>query len=162
MRLGRFFTYTILLLAFCILPFSIAADASTDSIESMNHEQLQEFVTHNHGKVVLVNFWATWCGPCLMEMPGLVQMRSEVSADKLAMVNVSLDYDPGALALFVEGLDTSIPNYLAEQELVDTLKIQAIPMMLLYDTDGTIVVSHMGYMSPEELRETVAEYLPSE
>lgn len=148
----------ILLLALVLQP---AAGRAQD-LPQMGYDGLMDFVIAHQGKVVLVNFWATWCGPCIKEMPGLMQLREEISQESLVMINVSLDYDAKAVVKYIEKKKLNFPNYIASPDLMELLEIRAIPKMLLYDVDGMEVVSHEGYVPIEDLRPTIVELLPSQ
>ena len=61
------------------------------------------------GKVVLLNFWATWCGPCVSEMPSLERLHRTLGPEGLAVVTVSTDEDEAALRQFVKQYDLTMP-----------------------------------------------------
>lgn len=137
-----------------------APAAQAQDVPRMDYDQLMDYVIEHEGAVVLVNFWATWCGPCLKEMPGLMRLREEVSPDQLDMIGISLDYDPKAVEVYLEKKNINFPNYIASPDLMELLQIRSIPKMLLYDTDGMEVVSHEGYVPLDELRPVIEEHLP--
>lgn len=145
-----------LLLAVLMCPHNGAAG----DVPRLDYDQLMNYVIKHEGKVVLVNFWATWCGPCLKEMPGLMQLRDEISPERLQIVGVSLDYDPKAVDAYLDKNKVNFPNYIASPDLMGLLQIRSIPKMLLYDTDGMEVVSHEGYVPLKELRPKIQEHLP--
>lgn len=97
------------------------------------------------GKVVLVDFWATWCGPCRREMPHVQQLHKRLAAKGFDVVGVSLDKDLEAAKNYLK--DNQIPwqTLLGEatQELAQTYGVRAIPTMMLVDPQGKIVaVAH--------------------
>jgi len=97
------------------------------------------------GKVVLVNFWATWCPPCREEIPELLQLKKEYK-DRLEIVGVSEDDDPPASVLkFARQKGMTYPIVMATPELVDAYGgVPALPTSFLVDTQGRVVQKHSG------------------
>ncbi len=146
--------------ALLVMLLACPLQARGADLPRMDYGQLMDYVIEHEGKVVLVNFWATWCGPCLKEMPGLMQLREEISHERLVLVGVSLDYDPKAVVDYLEKNKVNFPNYIASPDLMGLMQIRSIPKMLLYDIDGMEVVSHEGYVPLDELRPVIEEHLP--
>lgn len=97
------------------------------------------------GKVVIVDFWATWCGPCIREMPRVKTLHEKLHPKGLEIVGVSLDKDPEALAAFLEKNPLPWETLAGDdtQELAGKYAVRAIPTMMLVDREGKIVaVSH--------------------
>jgi thiol-disulfide isomerase/thioredoxin len=105
------------------------------------------------GKVVIVDFWATWCGPCRKEMPNVVALREKLKDRGFEVVGVSVDKDEEALATYLE--ENHIPwETLAGEgasELAEKYGVRGIPTMMLVDQKGTIVaVAHnVAALAPE-------------
>lgn len=97
------------------------------------------------GKVVLVNFWATWCPPCREEIPELLQLKKEYK-DRLEIVGISEDDDPPASVLkFARQKGMTYPIVMATPELVDAYGgVPALPTSFLVDTQGRVVQKHSG------------------
>jgi thiol-disulfide isomerase/thioredoxin len=97
------------------------------------------------GKVVLVNFWATWCPPCREEIPELLELKKEFK-DQLEIVGISEDDDPPASVLkFAQQKGMTYPIVMATQELIDAYGgVPALPTSFLIDTQGRVVQKHSG------------------
>jgi thiol-disulfide isomerase/thioredoxin len=97
------------------------------------------------GKVVLVNFWATWCPPCREEIPELLALKKEYK-DRLQIVGISEDDDPPEKVLkFVRQQAMNYPIVMATPELIDSYGgVPALPTSFLIDTQGRVVQKHSG------------------
>lgn len=97
------------------------------------------------GKVVLVNFWATWCPPCREEIPELLELKKEFK-DRLEIVGISEDDDPPASVLkFAQQKGMTYPIIMATEELIDAYGgVPALPTSFLIDTQDRVVQKHTG------------------
>jgi len=104
-----------------------------------------------HGKVVLLNFWATWCGPCREEIPDLVGLQAKYK-DGLQIVGISVDDDQDAAEAVEKFVDESRINYpvaLASPEVrMQYGGITALPTSFVLDTEGRVVQKHEGLRDP--------------
>jgi thiol-disulfide isomerase/thioredoxin len=97
------------------------------------------------GKVVLVDFWATWCGPCRREMPNVRALYEKNGNRGFEVVGVSLDEDQEALAAYLDENEIPWETLAGEgtQDLADQYGVRGIPTMMLIDKEGKVVgVSH--------------------
>lgn len=97
------------------------------------------------GKVVLVNFWATWCPPCREEIPELLQLKREFK-DQMEIVGISEDDDPPANVIkFAHAKGMTYPIIMATPELIEAYGgVPALPTSFLIDTQGRVVQKHSG------------------
>jgi thiol-disulfide isomerase/thioredoxin len=111
------------------------------------------------GKVVLVDFWATWCGPCVAELPNLKAAYEKYHARGFEVVGISLDQDVETLRAFVEKQRIPWTNLFDEgHPMAKKYKITAIPTALLVDKDGKVVTHRTrGAALEQELARLLGE-----
>lgn len=113
------------------------------------------------GKVVLINFWATWCPPCIAEMPNLEKLYSDYN-DKIVFLFVSNE-DKETISKFVEKNNFSFKVYRAKSKYPQEFNVRSIPRTFLIDKKGDIVIDKTGASNwnSEKVR-TVIDQLLSE
>lgn len=101
------------------------------------------------GKVTLVNYWATWCGPCRQEIPDLIRLQDRYPAH-LQVVGISTDEgDPASVRAFAEEMGMNYPVVMATTELNRQFPgVFALPTSFIVDPEGRIVQTHIGLVSP--------------
>lgn len=126
-------------------PVDVPAFTVTD-IEGRHHNS-QDW----RGKVVLVNFWATWCPPCLAEIPALVELQKRYG-DQLLVVGISEDTLPvEAVKSFGAERGINYPIVMSTPELQQRFPgIVALPTTFVLDRDGRMVKKHVGLLQLEE------------
>ncbi|MEJ2568608.1 MAG: TlpA disulfide reductase family protein [candidate division WOR-3 bacterium] len=97
------------------------------------------------GKVVLVNFWATWCPPCMVEIPHLIELYRKYKENGVVILGLSLDTDLKRIKIFVEKNNMEYPVLVEARDLIKTYAIKGIPTAYLIDKDGIIVEKFVGY-----------------
>lgn len=112
------------------------------------------------GQVIIVDFWATWCGPCRKAIPELQELYDKHNADGLEIVSVSLDKDLDALATFLD--ETDMPwIHLAGDEtskMAENYGVRGIPSMLLVDRQGKILAQqHHAGQFIDQLKAAIKE-----
>jgi thiol-disulfide isomerase/thioredoxin len=97
------------------------------------------------GKVVLVNFWATWCPPCRAEIPMLVQLKN-IYKDRLVIVGVSMDDDdPAEVRKFAKEMRMNYPVVMASREIISEYGgVPALPTTFVVSQDGKVMQKHIG------------------
>lgn len=113
------------------------------------------------GKVVILDFWATWCPPCRAEIPGLVDLQKQYEKQGLAVVGVSVDRDGAAVVkAFAQKVGMNYPVVLADQKVVQAFGgIEAIPTTFVIDRQGHIVKEHVGFAEKNEFENEIRPLL---
>lgn len=146
------------LLVFLMLSSHPAAAVNKGSISS---SELKSIIENSEAKVVLLNFWSTWCGPCRKEIPGLVEMRWDYSESDLKILGISLDYNPKTVEVFDKKLGINYPIYIADQDVMEDFEVSAIPKVMVYK-QGELVEVHEGYTPNRVLRSLIDDVLNNE
>lgn len=145
-----------LAIAICLL---LPLSAMADEIPELGNTALQAMLEKNRGKVVLINFFATWCPPCRMELPELVKLRDMFPKDKFTLIGLSLDEDRTAVGPFVKLAGTNYPIYMANSTITDAYNISSVPHNTFIAPDGSIVISEPGMADVEVLKKEVEDLL---
>lgn len=103
------------------------------------------------GKVVLLNFWATWCGPCKSEIPSFVELYGKYKDKGLVIVGVSIDDSPEQLQSFMKEFRMNYPVLQMKPEVEDFWgPFYGYPTTFLIARDGSICTKHLGPVSKDE------------
>ena len=126
--------------------------------------QVREAVDFN-GSLTLVNFWATWCAPCVEEMPMLSELQDTYRDVGFRVVGIALD-EPERAAAFARDLGLSYPVLLGEADVVVTSRrfgnaTGMLPYSVLVDPEGVILWVRLGALERAELGRIILENLPS-
>lgn len=114
------------------------------------------------GKVVLVDFWATWCPPCLKSMPFFNNLYNEYSENGLEIVAINVDEDTQAAQQFLKDHPVDYPMaFDPNGECPKTYNVSAMPSSYLLDKSGTVHKIHLGYRDSDQsiLREQIIQLL---
>jgi thiol-disulfide isomerase/thioredoxin len=115
------------------------------------------------GKVVVVNFWATWCAPCREEMPEFVRAQTEFGSRGLQFVGIAVD-QADKVDQFAKDLGLNYPTLIGGYgavELSKTLgnRLAALPFTVIVDRQGQVVHTQLGPLKPSQLRSIVGKLL---
>ena len=113
------------------------------------------------GQPVMINFWATWCGPCEVEMPDIETAYQNHADDGLVVLAINAGESRNDVLNFGERLNLSFNLLLDSDNAVqDMYRIRAFPSTFFLDSEGTVKAVQIGYMSADQLNEHLAQILP--
>ena len=160
---------TLALLITACQPKTTAAGGSSESgrkpapefsLKDVNGQTVK--LSDYRGKVVLLNFWATWCGPCKIEIPWFIEFQNKYGKDGLQVVGVSVDDTQAKLKPYVAQMKM---NYLVLQGLDhDDLQdaygpMFGIPVTVLISRDGKVCAKHTGLSSRDAFEKEIKSLL---
>jgi peroxiredoxin len=125
-----------------------APDFTLKSLEGSNL-RLEEY----RGQVVLINFWASWCGPCRQEMPLLDRLHQRYMDTGFAVLGVNVEGEEAPARGLIDRIPVTFPVLIDEGQLVSELyKLEAMPSTVVVDRDGVVRYIHRGYKPGDEAK----------
>ena len=126
-------------------------------------EGRQQRIEQWRGKVVVVNFWATWCAPCREEMPLFVRVQNEMGARGLQFVGIAVD-QVEKVKPFARELSLNYPILIGGYGAMELSRalgnmVMALPYTIIIDRHGNIAYEQLGVVKPETLRRTLETLL---
>jgi thiol-disulfide isomerase/thioredoxin len=108
------------------------------------------------GRVVLLDFWATWCGGCKVEIPWYMEFETKYKNSGLAVISVSMDDDGWkSVKPFLEKTKLNYPVVIGNQDLAKRFGLESMPMTLLIDQNGKIAASHVGLVDKDKFESEI-------
>lgn len=121
-------------------------------------------LSEQQGNVVMLNFWASWCGPCRKEMPLLEKIQQKYQRLGFVLIGMNVDEDTAAAERFLQDVPVSFPVALdSKGEISKLFNVKAMPTTVMIDRNGNIRNIHYGYKDGDEkayekmIRELVRE-----
>src|SRR3954462_102637 len=154
-RIGRFLGALSATLAVLLSPplasGAVAPQSSAPdfTLKSMSGPNLR--LAEQRGRVVMVNFWATWCGPCRQEMPQLDRLYQKYKSSGFVLLGVNVDEDVRKATDVAAKLGVTFPVLLDTDKAVSKLyDLSTMPSTVLIDRDGKVRYLHRGYLAGYE------------
>ncbi len=155
--LRSFFSRIVFIAACFALPGSATADLTSASSRNpapdftlRNSKGVSFKLSAHKGKVVLLDFWATWCEGCKVEIPWYMDFQKKYKKNGLAVVGVSMDEDGWkAVTPFLKAKKVNYPVVVGDWDLASKFGITALPVTLLVDRDGRIADLHVGMVDKD-------------
>ncbi len=134
------------------------APVVSNGMEILNTERFKSVLQDHSGKVILVNFFGSWCPPCKAETPDFVQVYEKYKdKNKFVIIGIAVDQNQANVLQFVKDFGITYPVYQADTSLLEYFQINPIPTSFLFDKDGSLLDSMVGYMS-RNIVEQIAQY----
>jgi thiol-disulfide isomerase/thioredoxin len=134
------------------------------SLPLLAEQDVSRLISSHQGRILVVNFWATWCGPCREEFPELVRLKRDYAEEELVLVTVSMDEpeDSERALEFLQEQGVGAPAYMrafrdfeAFVNAFDPSWSGALPATFIYDRAGRLSFSKFGQTTFEELSKQV-------
>ena len=105
------------------------------------------------GQVVMINFWATWCGPCRQEMPLLAQLNSKYEPLGFTLLGVNVEPDSGAAVTWLKGMPVTFPILFdTDSAVAGSFGVEGMPSTVFVDRKGQVRYIHRGYKPGDEAK----------
>ena len=146
----------VLAVLFCVL-LSLSPGAQAKGFVFTDSTGKKLTLADYKGKWVLINFWATWCPPCLKEIPDLVSLYE--SRKDVMVIGIAMDYqNPKTVLKFVDSLSISYPIVLGDRKIASQIgPVSMLPTTYLFDPAGQPAAYKVGLISRESLEEFMRE-----
>jgi thiol-disulfide isomerase/thioredoxin len=133
-------------------------DAPTISLTDIGGKKLD--LADYKGKVVVLDFWATWCEPCRMEIPGLVAMQDKYAKQGFSVIGISMDDEPGPVVEFYREFKMNFPVAVGNQRIGELYGgVFGLPTTFLIGRDGRIYAKHTGAVGSSVIEDEVQQLL---
>ena len=114
------------------------------------------------GKLVLLDFWASWCGPCRVETPHLIELQKKYGERGLQIIGVSMDDSPDPARAFYQQFRMNYPVVMGNAKTGELYGgVLGLPIAFLVDRDGRIKAKHIGATDPSVFEKEIATLLQS-
>ena len=139
----------------------IGTDAPEFSLLDLNGER--RYLSEWQGKLIAINFWATWCAPCREEIPAFVELQQKYQSQGLQFVGIALQ-QADEIRDFINEYNVNYPSLIGGDEVIKIASelgnnIGAMPYTVLINTEGKIAFTHRGPLTREEAEAVVKNFL---
>lgn len=149
----------------------IASMEAEESVHPLTGSEAPDFITSLldgnefqlsklRGKVVVLDFWATWCGPCVQAMPVVTEVAQSMAQSGVVVYAVNVGEESDEIKDFLKKVKITVPIVLdPESKIADAYQTEAIPQTILIGKDGRIEVVHVGFEGLDQFRQQLTEQL---
>ena len=140
----RFIQYSALALALAINGVAAAEQAPDFTLKAIDGNNLR--LAEQRGDIMLINFWASWCGPCIQEMPQLDKLAQKYQPLGVQVWGVNVESDSSAAKAYLNMVSVGFPIWLDQDNAVSkAYQVEAMPTTVILDKDGQVRSVHRGY-----------------
>jgi thiol-disulfide isomerase/thioredoxin len=137
----------------------VVEEALPEGFELLPGDQFK--VEDYKGKVLVVDFWATWCPPCKMEIPELIEISDEYKDKGVVLVGITGDDDAeNCVPGFAKKSGLNYRNFMMTDAINKEYNITGWPTKVIYDADGKEVFRKTGFMTKDQLVAEIEKHLP--
>lgn len=168
-QIKRFASLFLLIAMPLIVPFTYAVEAE-ETAPVIKLPRLQEqaageitSIADYKGKLIYLDFWASWCGPCRQSFPVLQKIRTQYADQGFEVIAVNLDTELAPALKFLNQFPVDYPILLDPQyTMANTYGIQGLPTAYLINHEGTVIYKHLGFKKTDEkwLTALIEQHLP--
>jgi peroxiredoxin len=153
-------SFFIIAIIFIIITFFIfiGCKSSNDDFTLTDLEGNELSLSDFYGKILVLNFWATWCPPCREEIPDFIEVYNKYEYEDVQFIGVSNE-DIFTLRSFVEDYNINYPILVDDANVMEKWGIRAIPITFVFDRDGQIIFKNVGMMTGEQLENVIEDAL---
>jgi thiol-disulfide isomerase/thioredoxin len=157
MTLTKFTTYLFFAAALSTASFNVAAQPESKGFLLKDTQGVKHALSHYKGKWVLVNYWATWCPPCLEEVPDLVNLYDHRRKKDLMVLGVVFDYqDTKEVTDYVDDMLMSYPIVLGDEEVTAQIgAADVLPTTFIYNPQGKLVNIKRGLITRQYIEKII-------
>jgi len=139
-------------------PGAVNSKAPEFSLQDLNGHPL-DLASYN-GRVVLLNFWATWCTPCRAEIPNFVEFQNSYGPQGLQVLGISMDDDTKPVREFYQQFKMNYPVAVGNQELAESYGgVLGLPVTFLIGRDGKIAAKYVGAVQIPTVEQAIKSHL---
>jgi thiol-disulfide isomerase/thioredoxin len=142
-----------ILLVYLIAKYRVAPSIDFSQMKLMDTEAHSVHLSDYKGKVVFLNFWETWCGPCIQEMPTIESARAQTDSTKIVFITIA-EEEPGKIGKFKANHNYHF-NYFISELPFSELGINTYPTTYIIDKEGNVALTKIGgvdWSSPEMVK----------
>jgi len=148
----------ILAACLCVAAFSAPNNAPAFSLKDASGKRVR--LADFKGKVVVLDFWATWCHGCKEEIPWFVEFQEKYRRSGLAVIGVSMDEDGWkSVRPFLEKNKLNYSIVMGDDAIAKSYGVESMPMTLLIDRQGRVAESHVGVVEKDAFERTIQKLL---
>jgi thiol-disulfide isomerase/thioredoxin len=151
--------WVVMVLCVFVLGLGRAGPGLASSVDTLDSQDLLSEIADSQGKVVVVNFWATWCQACQEEIVVLKRLRDAYSHENVRVLGILIDQDIETLNDYDQKGSFNFPLFIAASDIVHEFNIHAFPKTYVFDHQGQLVHKEFGLVSQNRLQTIIDNIL---